>query len=55
MVHNKGYKTHIGLVTHQSNYFNMVLWNPSLHQIPKTTEIVTGLVGSQALRFSRRL
>ena len=44
-----------GLVTHQSNYCNMVLWNASLHQIAKTTEIVTGLVGSQALRFSRRL
>jgi len=47
-VSNKGYKTHIGLGTHQSNYCNMVLWNASLHQISKTTEIVTGLVGSQA-------
>ena len=43
MVRNNGYKTHIGLVTHQSNYRNMVLWNASLHQISKTTEIVTGL------------
>jgi len=31
MVRNKGYKTYIGLVTRQSNYYNMVLWNASLH------------------------
>jgi len=43
MVRNKAYKTHIGLVTHQSNYCKMVLWNASLHQqLSKTTEIVTG-------------
>jgi len=24
MLRNKGYKTHIGLVTHQSNYCNIV-------------------------------
>jgi len=49
MVRNKGYKTHIGLVTHQSNYCNMVLWTPSLHQLSKTTEIVTGWESSIAV------
>ena len=49
MVRNKGYKTHIGLATHQSNYCNMVLWNASLHQLPKTTEIVTGWESSIAV------
>jgi len=42
MVRNKGYKSHIGLVTHQSNYCNIVMQNASLHQLPKNTEIVTG-------------
>jgi len=42
MVRNKGYETRIGLVTHQSNYCNMVLWNASMHQLSKTTEIVVG-------------
>jgi len=49
MVRNKGYKTHIGLVTHKSNYCNIVLWNASLHQLPKTTEIVTGWESSIAV------
>jgi len=49
MVRNKGYKTHIGLVTHQSNYCSIVLWNSSLHQLPKTTEIVTGWESSIAV------
>jgi len=55
IVRNKGYKTHTGLATPRSNYCNMVMLNASLHKISKTTEIVTGLVGSHALRFSRRL
>jgi len=49
MVRNKAYKTHIGLVTHQPNYRNMVLWNASLHQLSKTTEIVTGWESSIAV------
>ena len=49
MVRNKAYKAHIGLVTHQSNYCNMVLWNTSLHQLFKTTEIVTGWESSIAV------
>ena len=49
MVRSKGYKTHIGRVTHQSNYYNMVLWNASLHQLPKTTEIATGWESSIAV------
>jgi len=49
MVRNKAYKTHIGLFTHQSNYCNMVLWNASLHQLSKTTEIATGWESSIAV------
>jgi len=49
LVRNKAYKTHIALVTNQSNYCNMVLWSASLHQLSKTTEIVTGWESSIAV------
>jgi len=49
MIRNIGCKTHIRLVTHQSNYLNMGLWYASLHQLSKTTEIMTGRESSIAV------
>jgi len=49
MVGNKAYITHIGPVTHHLNSCNMVLWNASLYQLSKTTDIVTGWESSIAV------
>jgi len=42
MVRNKGYKTYQTGHWSRNNQTNIVLCNASLHQLPKTTEIVTG-------------